>query len=133
LLDLQRQVVDSLDAAAAEREELRQAQAAFASAPVAAQGGEEAPAELSPPPSPSLADEILKTLVARLEALESARPEPAEPVRPEPAEPVRSEPAEPVRSEEISIAPGPRPAVFANNGHRRKQVALFAVRPSPRD
>jgi hypothetical protein len=123
LLDLRRQVVDSLAAAAAEREELRHAQADLAASTASPQAAA-TPEPSEPPALPSpIPNDVLAALVARLEALETAAPAARS-----------SEPApEPPRLEETAVASGPKPAVFAKNGHRRKQVALFGVRPNQRD
>jgi hypothetical protein len=125
LLGLQTQVEESLATAAREREEIRLAQMAFsdrqtlaesatallaetvaANQQAAASDRSEGPAEPA-----SLGEDLLVNLLSRLEALEKSQ----------------SIPAERTLTAELSLAAGPKPAVFAKNGASRRQVALFGT------
>lgn len=144
LTDLQRQVEESLPAAAAQREELRAAEAAFSKAQEQAQDGVGRPG-ISPgvserlPPQESFqqasagtslartgSDEspAIAALMARLEALELAgRQQPAAP-------PPANGPTKPL---EQPAAGTRQRAVFAKAGSPSKQVALFDTRPARSD
>ena len=128
LVGLQRQVVDSLALAAAEREELRQQQAAFS-----------ASVETEPSlPVEQVPSELVAALLSRLEALESSVHSRAAALDhhlvASPAEASQARgPAEAFpRSEELTPT-GPKPATFAKNGARNRQVALFGARAVSHD